>query len=68
MKSVHIELPDKLATELGALVRAGWFRSADELVRIALLEFVRRHRFELMEQFQREDIAWALRQKEVAKE
>jgi hypothetical protein len=30
------------------------------------LEFVRRHRLELLEQFQREDIAWALKQKGIA--
>ena len=65
MKSVQIELPDKLAAELDTLVQTGWFRSEDEIVRLALVEFVRRHRFELLERFQREDIAWALQQKEV---
>ena len=68
MKSVQVELPDKLAAELDALVQAGWFRSQEELVRMALVEFVRRHRFELLERFQREDIAWALQQKEETKE
>ncbi|MBI1747816.1 MAG: ribbon-helix-helix protein, CopG family [Acidobacteria bacterium] len=63
MKSVLVELPDKLAAELDALVRDGWFHSEGELVRLALLEFVRRYRFELTEQFQQEDIAWALQQK-----
>jgi hypothetical protein len=28
---------------------------------LALVEFMRRHRFALLEQFQRDDIAWALR-------
>ena len=60
MKSVHVELPDKLAAELDALVKAGWFHSEEEVLRLALAEFVRRRRFELAEQFQREDIAWAL--------
>ena len=68
MKSVRIDLPDKLALELDTLVRAGWFHNQDELVRMALMEFVRRYRFELLEQFQREDIAWALQQKEKPKE
>lgn len=63
MKSVHVELPDKLAAELDALVKAGWFHSEEEVLRLALAEFVRRRRFELAEQFQREDIAWALQQK-----
>ena len=67
MKSVQVELPDKLAEEINSLVKAGWFQSEAEVVRLALVEFMRRHRLELMERFQREDIAWALRQKEAGK-
>lgn len=60
MQSMHIELPDALATEFDALMQAGWFQSKDELICLALLEFARRHRLALAEQFQQEDIAWAL--------
>ncbi|MFQ5863900.1 MAG: ribbon-helix-helix domain-containing protein [bacterium] len=67
MKSLEVELPDKLAQELDSMVKAGWFNSEAEIVRLALLEFVRRHRLELLERFQREDIAWALRQKDAIK-
>ena len=67
MKSLQIELPDKLAGKVEALVQTGWFRSEDELVRFALAEFVHRHRFESLERFQREDIAWALQQKGTSK-
>ena len=63
MKSIHIELPDKLIQELDAMVKAGWFSNESEAVRLAVLEFVRRHRLELLERFQREDIDWALKQK-----
>ncbi len=63
MKSIHIELPDKLIQELDAMVKAGWFNNESEVVRLAVLEFVRRHRLELLERFQREDIDWALKQK-----
>lgn len=63
MKSIHIELPDKLIQELDAMVKAGWFSNESEVVRLAVLEFVRRHRLELLERFQREDIDWALKQK-----
>ena len=66
MKSIQIELPEKLAHELDMLVQQGWFRSEEEAIRFALLEFLRRHRLELLEQFQRDDIAWALRQKDAA--
>ncbi len=63
MKSLQIELPDKLAEELDSIVKAGWFSSEAEVIQLALLEFVRQYRFELLERFQREDIVWALRQK-----
>lgn len=63
MKTLEIELPDALAEKLEELVKAGWFTSEDEIGRLALAEFVGHHRFELQEQFQREDIAWALEQK-----
>lgn len=67
MKSVQVELPDKVADELNLLVLSGWFLSEEEVVRTALMDFLRHHRTELLERFQREDIAWALAQKETAK-
>jgi len=63
MKQVQIELPDELVVQLETLVRKGWFRSESELVRVAVLDFVRRHGYELQERFQREDIKWALEHK-----
>ncbi|GFP21624.1 hypothetical protein HKBW3S06_00851 [Candidatus Hakubella thermalkaliphila] len=63
MKSVQVQLPDKLAAEVETLVKGGWFSSEAEVMRAALLDFVRHHRPELMERFLREDIAWALQQK-----
>jgi Arc/MetJ-type ribon-helix-helix transcriptional regulator len=64
MKSIHIELPDKLAEALDTLVKQGWFHSEAEVLRFALLELLRQQRLTLHEQFQRDDIAWALRQKD----
>ena len=63
MKVLHVELPDKIAEEIEGIVQSGWFQSEDELVRLAVSEFIRNRRLELLEQFQREDIAWALQQK-----
>ena len=63
MKVMQIEIPDQLAEEMDNLVKAGWFTNEGELARLALADFIRRHRFELLERFQREDIAWALQQK-----
>ena len=66
MKTIEVKLPDKLAEEIDVIIKAGWFSSEGEIVRMALLEFIRRHRLELLERFQREDIAWALQQKGTA--
>jgi Arc/MetJ-type ribon-helix-helix transcriptional regulator len=63
MKTIQVELPDKVDTELDAMVEAGWFRSKDEAIRLALVEFVRRNQLELQERFQLDDIAWALQKK-----
>ena len=60
MKSLNVELPDQLADQVGQMIREGWFLSANELVRTALVEFLRSRQTELQERFQREDIAWAV--------
>jgi hypothetical protein len=39
-----------------------WFEKETDIIRVALLEFIQRNRLALAEQFQRDDIAWALRQ------
>ena len=57
---VRAEVPVRLLTEMEALVKAGWFRSLDELMMDALRRFVESHRAELMEQFIREDVEWGL--------
>ena len=63
MKTVQIELPEKLAAEIEAYVKTGWFSSEAEVIRAALMEFVRRNRVDLLERFMREDIEWAVKQK-----
>jgi Arc/MetJ-type ribon-helix-helix transcriptional regulator len=63
MKIIQVELTDKLDNELEAMIQAGWFRSKDEAIRLALVGFVRRNQLELQERFQLDDIAWALRKK-----
>jgi Arc/MetJ-type ribon-helix-helix transcriptional regulator len=67
MKQIQVELSDEVAKGLDALVQAGWFRSENEVVRMALLEFIRHNRLELLEQFQLEDMEWALKQKSAHK-
>ena len=63
MKAVQVDLPDKLAAELSNYVRTGWFASEQEVIRAALVDFVRRNRLDLLERFMRDDIRWALDQK-----
>lgn len=63
MKTLQIEIPEELARELDQVVRRGFFHSADEIVRHALREFIQIRRLELLEEYQREDIAWALGEK-----
>ncbi len=63
MKAIRVEVPDKAAAEIAHYVRAGWFTSEAEVVRVAILDFVRRNRVDLLERFMREDIAWALKEK-----
>ncbi len=41
MQVLQVELPDKMAAELDALVKMGWFTDEGEIVRLALLEFIR---------------------------
>ncbi len=60
MKTFKIDVPERLAQQVEDLVTTGWFASPEELTRHALAEFVQHHRFELQEQFQRDDIQWAL--------
>jgi Arc/MetJ-type ribon-helix-helix transcriptional regulator len=60
MKTIEIEVPEKLAAEIANLVKAGWFLNEAELARQALTEFIHRFQPELQEHFQRQDIAWAL--------
>jgi Arc/MetJ-type ribon-helix-helix transcriptional regulator len=59
MKSMNLDLPDKVAEELSQLVQGGWFRDEGEIIRMALAEFLTRRHAELQERFQREDIEWA---------
>ena len=62
MKTIRVDLNDKLAENLDALVREGFFKTEQEVLRFALIEFIESHKPALLERFQREDIAWALKQ------
>ena len=63
MKTLQVDLSDQMAHEISEAVESGKFENAAEVVRAALREFVSRRRFDLMEQQQLKDIAWALNEK-----
>ena len=65
MKTLQVELPDQLAHEIADAVDAAKLEDVSDVVRAALREFISRRRFELMEQQQLKDIAWALNDKPV---
>lgn len=67
MKTLALEVPDRLAKELENLVRAGWFASEEEAIRLALAEFLQRNKLRLQEEHQLEDIRWALELKDSAR-
>lgn len=67
MKTLALEVPDRLAQELENLVQAGWFTNEEEVVRLALTEFLRRNKLRLQEEHQLEDIRWALSLKDASR-
>jgi Arc/MetJ-type ribon-helix-helix transcriptional regulator len=64
MKSIQVELPDQIADQLNQLVASGWFHDDAEGIRIALMDYIQRHKPAWQEQHQLEDIAWAISQSE----
>jgi Arc/MetJ-type ribon-helix-helix transcriptional regulator len=60
MRNVTIELPERVSREVEAMVNAGWFDDEGEVLRFALVQFLRQYRAELVDRFEREDIAWAI--------
>ena len=63
MKTINVDIPEKLAVEIEKYVKGGWFSDEAELMREALREFIRHHRPMLTEKFMEEDIEWAVKVK-----
>lgn len=68
MKTINVDLPEKIAAELTRLVETGWFHDEGEAVRAALVEFLGHRAAELQERFQHDDIEWALRESQKAQQ
>jgi len=65
MKTIRVDVPEKIAVEIEKYIKSGWFGNEAELTREALREFIRHHRLSLMEKYMDEDIEWALKMKKV---
>ena len=63
MKTINVDIPDKLEIEIEKYIKSGWFSNEAELMREALREFIFHHRPILVEKFMEEDIEWALKMK-----
>jgi len=61
MKTINVDIPEKLGAEIEKYIKGGWFSNEAELMREALREFLRHHRPMLMEKFMDEDIEWAIK-------
>lgn len=61
MKTINVDIPEKLAVEIEKYIKGGWFSDETEVIREALREFIRHNRLVLMEKFMEEDIEWAIK-------
>ena len=56
----EISLPKRLAEDLQAQVKAGWFPDINSLVVEAVRRYLESHHSDLNEQFIRRDVEWGL--------
>ena len=64
MKTVQMEVPERLYKYANILVKEGWFRDEKEVFSEAIRRFLDSHRPELMEQFILDDVEWGLHGRE----
>jgi hypothetical protein len=65
MTSIVLNVPDSFLSIVNGYIKAGVFKSKEELLLVALSEFVSRNQLELLEHFANEDIEWAKKQKSI---
>ncbi|MDO8625632.1 MAG: ribbon-helix-helix domain-containing protein [Candidatus Diapherotrites archaeon] len=61
MNTVPAKLTPKLAQEVDALVKEGYYANRSEAIRDALRELVRKMKAERLEAAIKEDVAWGLK-------
>ncbi len=57
---IALKIPAQLSEAMQSLIDAGWFRSREEIVALALRKFLNSHRPEVIEKYIRDDVAWGL--------
>jgi len=60
MKTIKVQIPDRMYQQIETLVKEGWFRDREDIINVALRKFLEANRPELLEQFFREDVEWGL--------
>ena len=64
MHTLQVNLSDPLFNSIKEYISSGYFKSEADFMQAAVIEFIRKNKIELMEQFQREDIKWGLQNKQ----
>ena len=65
MASIALNVPESVSVLIDGYIKAGIFKTKEELLFAAISEFIQRNRLELMDHFANEDILWAKKQKKV---
>lgn len=64
MMNLQLSIPESMVFLMENFIKAGVFKTKEEMLLIALSEFVKKNQLELLEYFTNQDIDWALKEKE----
>ena len=60
MKTITVQCPDELHSQIQDLVQAGWLHSSEDAVLVALRRFLETHHPEVLRQNVLKDVEWGL--------
>ena len=60
MKTIQMEVPEKLYQKATGLVKEGWFRDEKDIFAEAIRRFLDSHQPELMDRYVLNDVEWGL--------
>lgn len=63
MVQLELSLPESMIFLMENFIKAGVFHSKEEMLLVALSEFVKKNQVELMDHFANKDIDWILEEK-----